>query len=614
MKNLFGFSLTVFSLSFVSNILGQDFQDDEIDDFQKDQFSLFGEVSSGEASFSNVGNEFQITASDGAVINYWNFDIPAGETVRFIQPGTDASVINQIGSPLVPVEPTQIDGTLLGNGRVILLNSFGIVFGENAVVEVGKLHAIAGMYMQQSFSLTGAVSNAGSIQAGEVVLAGTSVTNTGTITVDGGSLVMAAGAELQLMNEDNSLFVSLSAESKSPVGGVSDIAGQAILQSGIVRASKAQFHGNSISHSGSTSASTVSVNNYSSFTTTDEDSGKSGSLVTGELSITSGLSEEINPSFELSGKSNTVSKLTVSGNHQDLKIRSSSSMEVGESVSTGEDIQGEDLEGVPAVRPAILLAQNMDLRVEEGDLSLHVLPTPISTQSDNSLLLAAENNLVLSSNLESFTHSRKILYGRNLAVGSIEQEEDLALGSTVSLDAISVFMDDLSPTLSPSVIQALALDNPGFEGFDNKGGLVELSQMTENQLNTLFKYGLFTGYSYFFQAPDKSAKLANDLEEAGGNSALFGGSFAVLASAGGGATGSSDSSGDAGGDSDDSGEGDGESSSESAGGAVDTSVRAAGVAPFAPISQPILSSEASRILEEALAPDVEQKMQKYLNP
>ena len=137
--------------------------------------------------------------------------------------------------------------------------------------------------------------------------------------------------------------------------------------------------------------------------------------------------------------------------------------------------------------------------------------------------------------------------------------------------------------------------------------------MTENQLNTLFKYGLFTGYSYFFQAPDKSAKLANDLEEAG-EIPLFWGSFAVLASAGGGATSSSDSSGDAGGDSDDSGEGDGESSSESAGGGAGASVRAAGVAPFAPISQPILSVEASEILERALAPEVEQRMEKYLNP
>ena len=603
MKNLLRFLVTVFSISFVSNLLGQDFQDDEIGDFQDDKFSVFGEVVSGEATFSNVGNEFQITASDGAVINYWNFDIPAGETVRFIQPATDASVINQIGSRGAPVQPTQIDGTLLGNGRVILLNAFGIVFGESAVVEVGKLHAIAGMDMRQAFALSGTVSNAGSIQASEVVLAGTSVTNTGTITVDGGSLVMAAGAELQLMNEDNSLFVSLSAESKSPVGSVSDIAGQAILQSGIVRASKAQFHGNSIIHSGSTSAATVSVNNYSSFTSTDEDSGQSGSLVTNELSITGGLSQENNPSFELSGKSNIVSKLTVSGNHQDLKVHSTQRLQVGESVTRNEQIPNED-EGddVPSV-----LVQNMDLRVDEGDLTLHVLPAPNLTTNDNSLLLAAENDLVLPANLESFTHSRKILYGRNLAVGSIEQEDNLALGSTVSLDAISVFIDDLSPTLSASVIQALARDNPTFEGFDSKGGLVELSQMSEDQLNMLFKYGLFTGYSYFFEAPDKSAKLANDLEEAGGSSALFGGSFAVLASTGGSA--SSDSSGDG-----DSEEGDGDGSSSSVSSATEASTRAAGVAPFAPISQPILSVEASVILEKALAPEIEQKMQTHLNP
>ena len=37
-------------------------------------FSLSGEIVSGQASFSNVGNEFQITASDGAVISYENFD------------------------------------------------------------------------------------------------------------------------------------------------------------------------------------------------------------------------------------------------------------------------------------------------------------------------------------------------------------------------------------------------------------------------------------------------------------------------------------------------------------------------------------------------------------
>ena len=59
---------------------------------------LFGEVASGEASFSNVGNEFQITASDGAVINYGILTFPP-EKRSVLSMGTDASVINQIGSP-----------------------------------------------------------------------------------------------------------------------------------------------------------------------------------------------------------------------------------------------------------------------------------------------------------------------------------------------------------------------------------------------------------------------------------------------------------------------------------------------------------------------------------
>ena len=127
-------------------------------------------------------------------------------------------------------------------------------------------------------------------------------------------------------------------------------------------------------------------------------------------------------------------------------------------------------------------------------------------------------------------------------------------------------MDDLSPTLSPSVIQSLALDNPNFEGFDSQGGLLELSQMTDSQLTTLFKYGLFTGYSYFLQAPDQSAKLADDLAQAGGSSALFGGSFAVVASAGGAGASSSGSSADGGGESDNSsGDGDDGDSDDSSG-------------------------------------------------
>ena len=172
-------------------------------------------------------------------------------------------------------------------------------------------------------------------------------------------------------------------------------------------------------------------------------------------------------------------------------------------------------------------------------------------------MLAAENNLLFSYDISDLSHARKILYARNLSAISSEGE-DLKLGSTVGLDAVSVTIDDLSPVLGPSVIQALAVDNPNFEGFDSQGGLVELGAMTSQQLELLFKYGLFTGYSYFLQAPPATATLTQNIADSGGSSALFGGSFAVVASAGAGtAEGSSTtSSGDAFGEGDGGGEGD----------------------------------------------------------
>ncbi len=587
-----------------------DFVDDEPAAFALDAM----DVQSGEAQWATVGNEFQITASDGALIQYFGgFDIPAGETVRFIQPSTDATVINEI----LTKAPTQIDGNLHGNGKVVLFNSAGIVFGENSVVEVGKLHAIAGTDLAGAglagYSLDGVVTAAGSITAGEVILAGTSVTHSGTILVDGGTLVMTAGAGLQLFNDDSGLLVEVSQDSL--ITGAADLAGQALLQSGVVQASKVDFVANVITHSGTTTATSLSVSGFSSF------AGDSGSLNASSLTVSGGDSAAEASSFSASGKNNQVNQLSLSGTHDDFTLRSSISLVEGTASLASQ--AGEDQDSTTHS------VQDLDLRVDSGDLTLHSIFAPADTNSDNSLLLAAENNLNLAGELDLYTHVRKILYGRNLTVGSVSEEEDLSLGSTVSLDAISVFIDDLSPTLSASVIQSLALDNPTFEGFDSQGGLLELSQMTESQLTTLFKYGLFTGYSYFLQAPDQSAKLADDLAEAGGSSALFGGSFAVVASAGGAGASSSGSSGDGGGESDDSsGDGDGDDGDsddssgddgDGGGGPANASgaaakARSIGVAPFAPISQPILSVEAAEILEQALSPAIEQRMEKLLNP
>ena len=356
------------------------------------------------------------------------------------------------------------------------------------MVDVGKLHAIGGSELQFSYQLSGDVTNQGTIQAGEVVLAGTKVENSGTILVEGGTLVMAAGSSLELFTEDNTLSVSIANDSPlAPVGSASDIAGQAILQSGIVQASKVQLEGRLITHNGNTNTDSFSVKNYTNF------SGNDGKVVTAELSI-SGSSEISGTTvFSMEGTGNQIGKISASGNHQDVKIRSQSSLQVGESPTVLDENEQVDFD------PPVFSVQNLDLRVGRviSRSMSYLCPRLVHLIT---LLLAGENNLVLSSNLESLAHARKILYGRNLSVGSIDQEAELSLGSTVSLDAVSVTIEDLSPTLSPSVLQSLASDNPTFAGFDSKGGLVEISQMTERQLTTLFKYGLFTGYSYFYGA------------------------------------------------------------------------------------------------------------------
>ena len=67
------------------------------------------QVVNGQVSIQQSGSNTAITASDKAIINYSSFDIAQPETVRFIQPGSNASVLNRILS----ANPTNINGTLL---------------------------------------------------------------------------------------------------------------------------------------------------------------------------------------------------------------------------------------------------------------------------------------------------------------------------------------------------------------------------------------------------------------------------------------------------------------------------------------------------------------------
>jgi filamentous hemagglutinin family protein len=161
-------------------------------------------VAHGTAVFQQVGNFYLIQASDGSIINYTSFNIAPFETVQFQQPNANATVLNRING----VSPTSINGNLLANGIVFFVNPAGVVFGNNAVVNVGGIYAAAADISNADFmagNISGSYTftnidgnvlvNPGAQIAGAnmVHLIGQQIANHGTISVgDGGIITMTA--------------------------------------------------------------------------------------------------------------------------------------------------------------------------------------------------------------------------------------------------------------------------------------------------------------------------------------------------------------------------------------------------------------------------------------
>ena len=87
-------------------------------------------IKRGDVSFSQDGNTLRVRASNGAIIEYNRFSVEAGQIMQFIQPSATSRVLNRVtGSEL-----SRIDGSLLSNGIVYLVNPQGIRIGNGALI------------------------------------------------------------------------------------------------------------------------------------------------------------------------------------------------------------------------------------------------------------------------------------------------------------------------------------------------------------------------------------------------------------------------------------------------------------------------------------------------
>lgn len=170
-----------------------------------------GVVRSGSGSITQNGKEMTIRQDSGRLAMDWTgFSVGKDETVRFQQPGKDALALNRVTGN----QQSVIDGSLLSNGHVLLVNPNGVVIGKNASIDVGGLVAstahVKDNFMKEFGNSTGAFSlggvsdgkiiNEGTIKAegGLVALHAAKVENSGTISNTGGSAVLAAADTLTL--------------------------------------------------------------------------------------------------------------------------------------------------------------------------------------------------------------------------------------------------------------------------------------------------------------------------------------------------------------------------------------------------------------------------------
>ena len=143
-----------------------------------------GKVVAGQAAISSPSAAKTVIqqTSNRAIYSWSSFSIPTGSSVQFIEPSATSIALNRVLGGGASV----INGSLSSNGQVVLINSAGIIVGSGAQVSVAGIILSTADIGNANF-MTGA----GSFKFGIPGQAGAGISNAGSITVSGGSAILA---------------------------------------------------------------------------------------------------------------------------------------------------------------------------------------------------------------------------------------------------------------------------------------------------------------------------------------------------------------------------------------------------------------------------------------
>ena len=173
-----------------------------------------------EAPVINNGADMVINQTADLATLHWNeFNIDAGNSVTFNQPSSSSVVLNRI----FDASPSSINGKLTANGQIYLINTNGILFGPDAMVNTNSLIASTldiDDQVYEQIGIVNAINESGgplaafdnfgkpmgeiviedgaqltSGQNGRIMIFAPRITNNGTISTPDGQAVLAAAED-----------------------------------------------------------------------------------------------------------------------------------------------------------------------------------------------------------------------------------------------------------------------------------------------------------------------------------------------------------------------------------------------------------------------------------
>ncbi|HEY8949011.1 MAG TPA: filamentous hemagglutinin N-terminal domain-containing protein [Rhizomicrobium sp.] len=209
-----------------------------------------GTVAVGSATIVNASPTQTVVnqSSKKALINWNSFSIPGGSSVKFNQPNSKSLTVNRVTGS----NASTIDGALLANGNVWLINANGVLFGKGSQINVGALLATtsdlsdddfkAGNYnFKPASNPNAAVVNKGTITAGtngSVILSAPRVSNEGLIQANLGTVVLGGAKAFTVdMTGDNLLRYQITAPvTDAPKDANGSVASALVSNSGAIEA------------------------------------------------------------------------------------------------------------------------------------------------------------------------------------------------------------------------------------------------------------------------------------------------------------------------------------------------------------------------------------------